>query len=335
MAYTNTDILKAREVLLGKHTEAELRAELHPFTTMLLKNQEGLFSNLQQIVDSEGEQTEAAYFERGNKTVTNVRTAEIEGEEGSSNVRTLTFKPYVASIKVSMKDAMHNVLGPEFLAHEMYSAIRSIHAAIETDNIAWAEQKKSLVNNFVSTYGAWDDTNYIWDVNGANKDHLFAVIQSMLRANNYNNNLDIIYSGDIEILANQIKNAGTANAQNLQYQMNGFSFAGVSNKFSLDGDEQGQFYVSEQGMVAMVARIPKANQLGINKGIADFTKIADPFGSGMTFGVYHYNTRLDGNYTQDISDLYQIYVDVARGIAPLSNTGESVLFKGSLLNSAV
>ncbi len=335
MAHTNTAILKAREQLIGKHTEAELRAELHPFTLMLLKNQAGLFSNLQQIVDSEGVQTEAAYFERSNKTVTNVRSAAITGEVGSSNVRTLTFKPYVASIKVSMKDAMHNVLGSGFLAHELYSAIRSIHAEIETDNIAWAENNKTTVNNFISRYGSFDAVSHTWAVNGSDKDQLFAVVQAMLAANNYNNSLDMIYSPDIEILANIIKNSGAANANNLQYQMNGYAFSGVSNKFSVDADEQGQFFASEAGMMAMVGRIPKANTIGIDKGIVDYSKMADPFGSGLTFAIYHKATAEDGTKTQDVSDAYQVSVDIARGAAPLSNSGETVIYKGSLLNSAV
>ena len=332
MAYPNSEILKARAILVGNHTEVELRAELHPFTQMLLGNQAGLFSNLQQIVDSEGVQTEAAYFERSNKTVTNVRSAIIIGEKGSSNVRTLTFKPYVANIQVSMKDAMHNVLGAEFLAHELYSAIRSIHSEIEADNIAWAEDNKTNVNLFTSQYGAWDAAAHIFDIRGDKKDQLFAVVQSMMRANNYQNNLDIVYSGDIEILANIIKNSGAQNANNLQYQMNGFAYSGVSNKFTLDSDEQGEFFASESGMMAMVGRLPKANTLGINKGIADFSVMADPFGSGLPIGIYHYADRGDGNYTQDIIDRYQIYVDIARGMAPLSNAGETVIYKGSLQN---
>lgn len=293
-----------------------------------------MFANLQGIVDSEGAQTEAVYFDRTTDTVTNSRTAAHAGSVGSSNHTTLSFTPYVRNFKTSMKDAQHNVLGANILANEIYNAALDIHKAIETDSLAWLESNKTTVNSYSGGYGTFDATNHIFDIANGNQDLILNIIASMMRGNDYNRNLDLVYSPDLDVILRKLRVNGATNADNTAYQFASVNWAGVSNGFVLDADERGEFFAMETGLAAMVARIPLANRLNTVTKNYEYLSIPDPLGSGMTFAIHKYEAGDDtGNYKQDVVNYYQVSVDIARGLAPLSTAGETVVFKGSLLSA--
>jgi len=334
MAYTNSVLLQLQTAMLGLHTEAERRLQLNPVMMMMLKNQAGLFSNLDQIIDSEGVITSAVYFQRTTGTVSHARSADFTGDVGTSAARDLTFQPYVRTFSSSSKDAMHNTLGSQFLANEFYNAWADIIADIETDAIAHLESNRSSVNAYAGSFGSFADS--LFSIEYKNREIILDIIRSMMKGNAYKRNFDLVYSSDIEVLLRKFAAQGAANQTNLVYQFPGFVQAGVSNDFSLTAGETGQFYVSEEGTTGMVARIPKMNMDGKVSTVGEWTNVEDPFGFGIRGALCIRDTIVDsGTNTQDLVKQYELSVDVAFGEAPLSPVGKTVIFKGALLQEGL
>jgi len=336
MAYTDSIFTAAQVQMSELFSEPELRAALRPVNTILLKNAPALFINLQDIVDSEGVQTDAFYFKRTTAAVTNARTSDHAGGVGTSAHDAISFTPYVRNFSHSTKDSMHNVLGADFLANEIYNAFQDIMIDIETDSLAFLETNKSGVNDYGGQFGTFDAADDILDIPYVYKDKFFNITKQVMRSNDYRKPLDIIYSTDGNIIFQEQAAQGPGNEKNLVYQMAGINFEGVSDLFSIDNDELLQMYAWERGAAAMVSRIPKLNAMGKATPVADYFNLPNLLGSGMTFAVHAYWVKADGgNKTQDVVRRYQLSVDIARSVAPLSNSGEKVIQKFSLLTENI
>ncbi len=333
MAYTDSIFLKAQVRMSELFSEPELRANLRPVNEVLLANAPALFINLQDIVDSEGVQTAAYYFQRTTAAVANARNSTHTGAVGTSANQQLSFTVYARNFKHSVKDDHHNVLGAGILANELYNAILDLHIDIETDSIAFLESNKSGVNAYSGDYATFDGSDDILNVAVADKDRFFSIVRTAMKSNSYRRPLQTIFSTDGEIIFNEQAAQVSTTGQNLAYQLAGFNFSGVTDGITPDADEWMQMYSWEQGRVAMVARIPKLNVDGLETPVADYFTVEDPFGSGMTFAVHAYWVKSDaGNKTQDVYREYQISVDIARAAAPLSVSTETVIHKSALLN---
>jgi len=334
MAYTDSVFTAAQVQLSLMFQEPELRLALRPANTILLKNAPALFANLQQIEDSEGTQADAFYFTRTTDTVSHTRNSTHTGSPGTSAHDTLSFTTYRRDFSTSVKNGMHNVLGARMLANDIYNACADLHADIETDTIAYLETNKSGVNDYSGDFGTFDTTDDIFNVRYTDKDRFFSIVKTMMQTNDYKLNLDAIFSTDGQIIFNEQAAQGSGNASNLAYQLSGYDFSGVTSGITPDADELLQMYTWQRGSVAMVARIPKVNMQGLSTPVADYFTFPDPLGSGITFAVHTYWAKIDnGTYTQDVVRYYQVSVDIARGIAPLSAEGESVIQKSALLTS--
>lgn len=334
MAYTDSVFTAAQVQLSEIFSEPELRLALRPANTILLKNAPALFANLEQIEDSEGTQADAFYFTRTTDTVSNARIGTHTGDPGTSAHETLAFTVYARNFSTSEKNGMHNVLGARLMANDIYNACADIHADIETDTIAWLETNKSGVNDYNGDFGTFDTTDDIFNVLYTDKDRFFSIISTMMQSNDYKLGLDTIFSTDGQIIFNEQAAQVATTGTNLAYQLAGYDFSGVTSGITPDADEWFQMYSWQKGSAAMVARVPKINSMGLETPVAEYFTFPCPFGSGITFAVHAYWAKSDaGTYSQDVLKYYQISVDIARGDAPLSESGETVIQKSALLTS--
>jgi len=150
------------------------------------------------------------------------------------------------------------------------------------------------------------------------------------------------YTGEIDVIADPIAYAnaeyqsaqGAGNATNSGFQFNGMNIV-LSNELA-DATYVGADVVlaMQRGSFGLIPWIPKQNREGFgdyNSYVGGFGVINDPWGLGLTFAVHGYSNRADtsasnGN-AQDVLMEFEVSLDLASAVAPLSTATETPIFE--------
>lgn len=275
-------------------------------------------------------------------TTGSARAYDHDGSKNDSTRVTASFTTYTADFDYSIKEADRNIWAlAEIVSKQIYSAVIALHSSIETAALATLNTNKSQV--VVSTSprsGAWDSSNYIFQIAATNKEYWMQKVKGFMREQYYKSQVDAIVDEYLYQEAERILNQGAGNATNLSWQ----SALGMklgetpTQELTLDAGYVGMGYVFPLGTIGVLPWIPRLNQegygdIGANGGF--YTTMPDPLGSGLTFAVHQYQEGADNESasgeTQDIDVHTEISIDLSFIKAPMSTANASPIFKFGLL----
>lgn len=340
MAMTDTLLKAAQTRLAQRMTEAEFRQKSRPVLEVFRKNTNFLIPNIEQIKLSENRSIEVDLFARTTDTIASERKYLHSGNQGSTQKVTPTWTTYARTFSVSLKQMNNNFLGAvESLSNDLLNAYIDIHDELETDALAYLATNKTQVNPATAN-GAFDATNYIWDVNNGNEDFYWSYIQSMMRQNKYNGAFNVISDATMYAKALTFAAQGQANQINKGFQFQGLNHYESIDDFSLPTGHVGGSYIIPEGMIGMIPWIPGENRRGEgdpDSFVGGFYSMPDLFGTGLEFAVHSYRERADNSsrvsgVNQDVNKEYEISIDVSFQKAPISTANVSPIFLTGLLS---
>lgn len=223
--------------------------------------------------------------------------------------------------------------------NDIYNAILDLRADITTDMIAHLEANKTGVND--GSQGTFDAVNDIMTYAAADYENFFNYMKSDMFENDYNQNILNIHSiSQIGLMKYPFQGMTADGNTMLQYQQRlaysypGFSFypAHLTNA----SDAYCTNYNVYEGGIAVLDWIPPLNRDGADLGTKIWqTMSPDPSIIPWDLAVYILRDCADtsqiGGETQDLVDIYELSIDLSLTNAPLTNAGETVIFKNELL----
>jgi len=181
--------------------------------------------------------------------------------------------------------------------------------------------------------GDFDSTNDIFDIDLADKDRFYNYIMTIMDENKYNGRLLAVENVASRAIHMEQTNQGSANSSNLGYQYGDITFM-PSHSVTSGSDYIIKGYVAPPDAVAVLDWIDPLNRAGAVAGEREWTTMADPFGFPWTWSVLYYKTCADtsqtGGSTQDLTEVWEISIDLAFAKAPISVADETAIFKFGL-----
>jgi len=334
--FSPSNLVKAQVLLNQQYTSKEMREQTLPALRMALSNANVLIPSAEQVRTREDRSVEAYVLSRASRTPGTSRTHNHTGSRGDSFAVPLTWGTYSDKFSISLKQMDNNMFGFEqTLAQQMLNCILNIHAQIEADDISYLLAQKSQVNAG-SGYGSFNATNDVFEIAATEKNRFVAISKIMMQQNKYNGVYDMILDPKTYADSQFYGNQGAGNGVNTLYQ-----YAGVNSALSINlsdsNYEGGAALIMPTASFANIPWIPKQNRNGYgdyNSYVGGYGSFQDPTGLGLTYAVHGYSSRTDSSAsngdTQDVTMEFEISVDIAKVLAPLSataSTNESVVFE--------
>lgn len=333
--FSPSNLAKAQVLLNSQFANKEMREQTLPALKLALSNQDILIPTANEVRKRGDRTVEANILARTSRAAITSRTYNHTGNRGDSTTVPLTWGTYGDKFSISLKQMDNNVFGFEqTLAQQMMNAILNIHASMESANISYLLAQRSQVNASTVGYGSFNATNYAYEIANIDKSRLATIAKTMMMQNKYNGTYDMILDPltytDTMLLSNQ----GVANSVNTAFQYDGINKV-FSTNLTDSNYAAGAALIMPSASFANIPWIPKQNRMGwgdYNSYTGGYGTFQDPTGLPITYAVHGYATRADASAnngdTQDVVMEFEITVDIAKVLAPLTtSTGESVVFE--------
>ena len=273
-------------------------------------------------------------------TVGSARAYDHSGNKNDSRNKAVTFTTVTADYATSIKESDRIIWSDiELEAAQLHSAMIAIHNSIETTQLAGLNTNKSqVVVSATPTSGTWDATNHIFQVLNGDYDLFLQKLKGFMRENYYDGGVyETIFNEALYQKAETILAQGAGNNTNLAWQGMGID-ALVSQELANDSGYLGMGYAFTPGTLGILDWIPEKNRTGFGDTFQIgglYTRMPDPFGSGLTFAVHKRAVAADNDSTsgetQDINIHTEISIDLAPIIATTSTANESSIYKFGIL----
>ena len=335
--YASSVLVDAIGILSEKFQSKEFRRPMYGAHELFLKGSEYTIPDLAAIRESTLRTTTAKYLKKSSPTVGSTHSCTPSATVGDSGTVDLTWTPYVASITVSHKRHGNNYYDrARALAAELEGVMQALHADIETDMVAYLETNKTGVNDGSCWMGTFNTTDDIFQVAYADKDRYFNYLMTVMQENKYYGGVMAVQNVAAMAIMNEQVAQGGGNSTNLRYQYGDIDFM-ASHSVSSGSDYRALSYVAEPNSVAVLDWIEPLNRMGETNGQQTWTTMQDLFGFPWTWQVYHTKacatTAASGGATQDLTDIWEIGLDLALAKAPLSTSTETPIYKFGLLRT--
>ena len=336
-SFSPSNLVAAQAKLQEQFTRNEWREKVLPTLALGIANGDPLIPEAKEIRTREDRTVYGYATKRTSSAVLTARTATHTGARPDSYQIPFTWNTYARTFSVSLKMMDTNVFSFETaLQTGIKNCILDIHSQIETDIVT---QMLTYVNQNantapIGTRVAWDGTNYAYQIAAGDKAQFYQLAKTCMQMNNYNEpSFDVIASSSTFADATWYASQGTGNYQNTQFQ-----FAGMNPVLSTDLTDtafpNGISLVMPSYSFAVIQWIPKQNRTGYgdyNSYTGGYGSMLDPMGTGLEFAVHGYSLREDNasynSVQQDNTMQFEISVDIAIPIAPLSTANSSPIFK--------
>lgn len=332
--FTPSNLVKAQAILKQTFNEAEMRKKQSAALLVAMKNNDVLLPSHKILRTREDRAVSAYIMKRSQRTPGSARTALHTGNRGDSFELPLSWETFADPFSMSIKQLDNNVFSfDQAFANELRNAAINIHEAIETAGIDYLIANRTQVNN-ATAGGSFNGANDAFEIAAGDRERFYQIAKSMMRQNKYKGMFDVIASPKTYIDAEFFLNQGNANAVNT-----GFQFAGLNIVESIELEDAnydgGISLIMPENQFGVLPWIPKQNRQGWGDGelneVGKFMSLPDPLGSGMDFALSVYAKREDnsGNNgdAQDVTLQFELSVDVAWVLAPLSTATESVVYE--------
>lgn len=299
-------IAKAQNTLMG---EAELRTYEHTLTGKLLANESQVFQNVKQLKQSLEQPTKAILFNRQYVASGTAKEAAHTGHVADTFENDIAYVQRQQKFQISYKRAANNQFTyNEILTNNLRQAVINLYEDISAYNVSWLATNRSQVG--VDSLIDFDETtNFQFDNPLAEENFYFENAKLALETNKYRGLIDFVGDTRIAQLYRFLANQGSANQENLSYQIPGFSFV-HEPQIAITTDGYG--YAWQAGMAAMSTWNEQLNRdgkgdPGDNDGF--FTTMRDPV-FNMLHDVHVINKVVDtsgaGGNVQDSVDEWEI-----------------------------
>lgn len=332
--FTPSNLLKAQAILKQTYNEAEMRKKQSAALLMAMKNNDVLIPS-HRILRTRDDRAVSAYImKRSQRTPASARAALHTGNRGDSFELAMSWETFADPFSMSVKQLDNNVFSfDQAFANELRNAAINIHEAIETAGIDYLIANRTQVNA-ATAGGSFNAANDAFEIAATDQERFYQIAKSMMRQNKYKGMFDVIASPKTFIDAEFYLNQGNANAVNTAFQ-----FAGLNIAESIELEDAnypgGISLIMPEGNFGVLPWIPKQNREGWGDGelneVGRFMSLPDPLGSGMDFALSVYAKREDNSaangQAQDVTLQFELSVDVAWVLAPLSTATESVVYE--------
>lgn len=334
--FTPSNLVKAQAILKQQFNEAEMRKRQSAALGLAMKNNDVLIPSHKILRTREDRAVSAYVQKRSQRATASARTALHTGNRGDSFEKSLSWNTFADPFSMSIKQLDNNVFGFDAaLASQLRNAAINLHESIETAAIDFLMAQRTQINA-ATVGGSFNAVNNAFEIGAVDASRFYQKAKSMMRQNKYKGNFDVVANPQTFVDAEFFLNQGNANAVNT-----GFQFAGLNIVESVDLAD-----VNYAGGVALfmpennfggLPWIPKQNREGWGDGelnsVGRFMSILDPLGSGLEFALSVYAVRADNSgsngQAQDVTLQFELSVDMAWILAPLSTATESVVFEVS------
>jgi hypothetical protein len=332
--FTPSNLVKAQAILKQQFNEAEMRKKQSAVLGLAMKNNDVLIPSYKELRTREDRAVSAYIHKRSSRVPAAARAALHTGARGDSFAQDLTWETFADTFSMSIKQLDNNVFTfDQAFASELRNSAINLHAAVETAGIDHLIANKTQINA-ATVGGTFNAANDAFEIAANGAPRFYQTVKSMMRQNKYNGMLDVVASPQTYVDAEFYLNQGNANAVNT-----GFQFAGLNIIESIELADVnyagGVSLVMPENNFGALPWIPKQNRQGWGdgelNGVGRFMSILDPLGSGMEFALSVYALRADNSGSngdaQDVTLQFEMSIDMAWVLAPLSTATESVVYE--------
>lgn len=344
--FVASQLVAAQAKFIKQFQDPELRRKQNPALALALKNLSATMPSHQELRTREDRAVNAYLFQTRQPGVGTARAARPTGSKGNSIAVGLTWQTITETFEISMKQGDANVFTyQEMLANELMQAALNIHSRLGTTflNFMYAHRNQLQLAN---PQGATaDGVNFDYAIAGADQLYFFQKLRSIMDQHNYRGQLDIIADSLAFMQAQKLRAQGTQNATNLTFQFDNMDIYNTTEQIDANS-LLGTALAMPAGTFSALPWIPKQNRMGYgdyesyNGG---YGTMVDPLGLTLTeldaqgasvavplsYAVYAFTQASDdqanNGYFQDQVTTFEISIDVAPTLAPLSGANESVV----------
>lgn len=334
--FSPTNLVKAQALLQKKFSAPESRMKPSPVIMLGMGNSDLLIPGHQELRKRDDRAVEANILKRSKRATTSSRTHNHSGSRGDSFVLALSWATFADKFSISLKQLNNNVFSFEAaLAQQIENTMMNIVESIETYIVTLLQSERTQVNA-ATAQGTFNTTNDVFEITKAAQ--FYQIIQSMMRANNYKGAYDVITNANAFINAQYLAAQGSQNAINTSFQLQNLNIAESNDLVDSNYASTDVALVMPQGSFGILPWIPKENRMGwgdYNSTVGGFGMMRDPFGLGLEFAVHGLaaaaDTSADNGDTQDVVLNFELSVDIAAPISPLSVATETTVFEAALV----
>jgi hypothetical protein len=344
--FVASQLVAAQAKFAKNYQDPELRRKQNPALALALKNLTATIPDQQALRTREDRSMYAYLFQTRQPGAGTARAARPTGSKGNSIQVGLTWQTIVETFSISMKQGDNNVFAyQEMLANELMQAALNLHSRLGTIflNYMYVHRNQLLLT---SPQGAAADTvNYDYGVSANDQLYFFQKVRSIMDQHYYRGQLDIIADSLSFQQAQKLRAQGAQNATNLTFQFDNMDIYNTTETIDSNATN-GSCLAMPAGMFAALPWIPKQNRTGYgdyesyNGG---YGTMSDPLGMTVNeldargqaiavpleYAVYAFTQAADdqanNGYYQDQVTTFEISIDVAPTLAPLSGSNESVV----------
>jgi hypothetical protein len=334
--YTPANLVKAQLMLNGAFASQDVRFRDPAVWKLFVQGAETFIPDIAQLRTREDRAVEASYMKRSARTLGTGRTHNHTGSSGDSGVLTPSFTTYKDPFSITLKQADNSILtAQQMLDNEIVNVFANYMEGL--DGLASDKLVASKTGvNVATNEGTFDATNDVYEITeSTNGLRAMQIAKIVMDINKFQNIplvavCDSISYGKFLFQAAQ----GAQNATNTSFQFMGLTFIHdpslTAKAATIDaGYVKGFWFLVPQGTVGALNWIPKQNRQGHEDTEGVYSSILNPF-DGVQYAVHMYRERANGSsvngYTQDVITQFEVSLDVALEVAPLSTSTASTIF---------
>lgn len=344
--YVASQLVAAQAKFTKNFQDPELRRKQNPALVLALKNSSIMFPNAQELRLREDRAVNAYIFNRRAAGSGTSRSSRPSGTKSNSIQISPVWQTITETFSISMKQGDVNIYTQqEMLANEMMQAAQNIHQRLGTIFLNYMYVHRNQLQ-LASPQGVIaDGVNFDYKVAPADSKYFFQKVGNVMKQHNYTTRLDVIADSLSYMNAQILRAQGAQNATNTTFQFENMDIYNTTEIIDSNAN-LGTCLAMPEGTFAALPWIPKQNRMGVGDyetTIGGWGVMNDPLGMSITeldsngqsvnsplqFAVYAYSAAADdtanGGYNQDRVTNFEISIDVAPTLAPLSGANESVI----------
>lgn len=359
--YVASNLVAAQAQFAKNFSSPEIRRKQNPALALALQNLQVTIPGQLELRKREDRAVNAYLPKKILPGSGTARAARPTGSAGDSVQIGLTWQSVVETFQISMKQGDTNVFNFQaMLQNQLMQAALNLHSRLGTIFLNYMQTARNQILTIPYTSAVVQGvtanaTNFSYEVAGSDRNFFFQKIANVMSQLNYQGDLDVITDSNTFLLAQQLRAQGTQNGNNFGFQFD--RMTPMQTNEVIDAlysvGQGGAALAMPAGTFAALPWIPLQNRQG--KGDYDsytggYGTFADPLGltvneidsngvavaNPLLYSVYAYTQASDNGanngYLQDQVTVFEISIDVAPTLAPLSGTNESVVNEFGLLN---
>jgi len=332
--YSTSLLLAAQFRLIERLQKPEFKHEPYYLIKLLLDRGQGIVTpgTYQQYKTSDSRTTYGYVFALRSVTPGAARAYNHSlAALGDTQQVTITNTVISGNYGITLKSGGRNLYTrEEMLSKDLESTQIAINNALEAVIAAYFSTYKTQTSATIpARFGVWDGTNFLVNVPVSAEKWFFQYIQEVMSINDYDGPLDLVCDNAAWAMFQQYANQGSGNETNTGWQFNNMNI--VKSRRVADTGYGATVYAMPRGTVGMVNRIPKENIEGFVGKAQNYSRMADPLGSGLDMAVHYLETASDSityGETQDLIFEYENSTDYGMVKAPISASANySTIYK--------